>query len=149
MSLNWIICVVLAGTAVIVSAIWAFWPSYTSGGPPRNPRRVGDQWTARDARSTTPPPPIAANDLIEAHLSLRDVGYFWRPDVHMWMLYELGMKDQPVHPDDGYLVFVARDASLSGWLNGCDALKYHRLRRDAEGNIMSLHNIDPGITGQQ
>lgn len=133
--------------AVMVTfGIWRMPPTKGLGPPPYKPRPPL-QWTEHQAKHTTPQPPVVSDELIEAHLALRGVGYFWRPDVHMWMLYLRGMKDQPLHPADGYLVFVSREATLSGWLNGCDALRYHHLRRDSEGNIMSPYDIDPN-TGQ-
>lgn len=91
-------------------------------------------------------PPVPS-EIIRAHLAIRSVCYRWRIDVHMYCLYPANMADQPVHPDDGYLVFVAMNATLSGWLNGCDALAFHHLRRDSDGCIMSSQNIDP-VTGQ-
>lgn len=95
----------------------------------------------------TDPQPPQPNELIQAHLVIRDVGYFWRRDLTMWCIYNNPAKGTPVHPDDGYIVFVTTNASLCGWLNGCDALAFHDLRRDADGAILSLQNIDP-VTGQ-
>lgn len=94
-----------------------------------------------------PPIPPAPDSLIEAHLALRGVSYRWRNDQFMYVLYSMKAENIPVHPDDGYLVLVCHNATLSGWLNACDALKYHHLRRDSEGNIMSPYDIDPN-TGQ-
>lgn len=99
------------------------------------------------SRPRSTEPPTIDNPLLEAHLAIRGVGCNWRGDVHMWCLFYLPERNNALHPDDGYLVFVAREATLSGWLNGCDALQFHRLRRDQEGNIMSSQNIDP-VTGQ-
>lgn len=95
----------------------------------------------------TDPQPPQPSELIQAHLVIRDVGYFWRRDLSMWCAYKNPVKGHAVHPDDGYIVFVTINASLCGWLNGCDALQFHSLRRDADGAILSLQNIDP-VTGQ-
>lgn len=95
----------------------------------------------------TDPQPPQPSELIQAHLAIRDVGYFWRRDISMWCIYNNPAKGTPVHPDDGYIVFVTINAALCGWLNGCDALQFHNLRRNADGLIMSAQNIDP-VTGQ-
>lgn len=114
-------------------------------GPPTG-RYPASRWTQEMAIGTKPAPPIAS-DIVQAHLHIRGVGYTWRGDVHMWCVFYTPVVTDVIPQDDGYLVFVTREATLSGWLNACDALQFHHLRRDADGCIMSPQNIDPA-TGQ-
>lgn len=132
---------VCAGMALIVSTFFFFLALDLRTRPGKSRSQIPQ------AYSDPNPPPPAPSELIKAHLFMRDVGYTWRGDVLMWCVYLSEDVNKPVHDDDGYIVFVPHHASLCGWLNACDALAFHHLRRDADGLIMSAQNIDPA-TGQ-